>query len=90
MSGAARASLATSAIWDCAGFYNCVVSFSPEPTPRLDPGQTLLFDADDTLWENNIYFERAITSFISYLDHRVHTPEEVRGHLNQVERKATG
>ncbi len=41
----------------------------------------LLLDADDTLWENNIYFERAITSFISYLDHRVHTAEEVRGHL---------
>jgi putative hydrolase of the HAD superfamily len=47
--------------------------------------QTLLIDADDTLWENNIYFERAITSFISYLDHRVHTPEEVREHLNRVE-----
>lgn len=54
-------------------------------TARLTSGQTLLFDADDTLWENNIYFERAITSFISYLDHRVYTPEEVRGHLNQVE-----
>jgi putative hydrolase of the HAD superfamily len=53
---------------------------------RLPPGQTLLFDADDTLWENNIYFERAISSFISYLDHRVHTPEEVREHLNRVER----
>jgi putative hydrolase of the HAD superfamily len=48
--------------------------------------QTLLFDADDTLWENNIYFERAISAFISYLDHRVHTPEEVREHLNTVER----
>ena len=48
--------------------------------------QTLLFDADDTLWENNIYFERAISSFISYLDHRIHTPEEVREHLNVVER----
>jgi putative hydrolase of the HAD superfamily len=48
-------------------------------------GQTLLFDADDTLWENNVYFERAITSFISYLDHRIHTPEEVREHLNRVE-----
>ena len=47
--------------------------------------QTLLIDADDTLWENNIYFERAIASFISYLDHRIHTPEEVRGHLNRVE-----
>ena len=54
--------------------------------PQTRPAnQTLLIDADDTLWENNIYFERAITSFISYLDHRIHTPEEVRGHLNQVE-----
>ena len=48
--------------------------------------QTFLIDADDTLWENNIYFERAIAAFISYLDHRVHTPEEVREHLNRTER----
>jgi putative hydrolase of the HAD superfamily len=48
--------------------------------------QTLLVDADDTLWENNIYFERAIASFISYLDHRVHTADEVREHLNLCER----
>jgi putative hydrolase of the HAD superfamily len=47
--------------------------------------QTLLFDADDTLWENNIYFEQAIASFISYLDHRTHTPAEVREHLNACE-----
>jgi putative hydrolase of the HAD superfamily len=52
---------------------------------RRPVNQTLLIDADDTLWENNIYFERAITSFISYLDHRVHTAEEVRSHLNRVE-----
>jgi putative hydrolase of the HAD superfamily len=56
------------------------------PAPLYPTGQTLLFDADDTLWENNIYFERAIASFISYLDHRVHTAEEVRDHLNHVER----
>jgi putative hydrolase of the HAD superfamily len=49
-------------------------------------GQTLLLDADDTLWENNIYFERAIASFITYLDHRVHTVAEVREHLNVCER----
>ena len=48
--------------------------------------QTLLFDADDTLWENNIYFEKAIAAFISFLDHRIHSPEEVREHLNAVER----
>jgi putative hydrolase of the HAD superfamily len=55
------------------------------PAGRFAPGQTLLIDADDTLWENNVYFERAIASFISYLDHRVHTPEEVREHLNLCE-----
>jgi putative hydrolase of the HAD superfamily len=53
---------------------------------RRSARQTLLIDADDTLWENNIYFERAIASFISYLDHRVHTKEEVREHLNTCER----
>ena len=47
--------------------------------------QALLFDADDTLWENNIYFERAIAAFISYLDHRIHTDEEVREVLNTCE-----
>ncbi len=53
---------------------------------RHAANQTLLIDADDTLWENNIYFERAIASFISYLDHRTHTPEQVREHLNHCER----
>ena len=48
--------------------------------------QTLLIDADDTLWENNIYFERAIARFVSFLDHREHTPEAVRLVLNDVER----
>jgi putative hydrolase of the HAD superfamily len=47
--------------------------------------QTLLFDADDTLWENNIYFEQAIAAFISFLDHDIHTPDEVREHLNVCE-----
>ncbi len=54
--------------------------------PPIQAPQVLLFDADDTLWENNIYFERAIAAFISYLDHRVHTEEEVREHLNSCER----
>lgn len=58
---------------------------SSSETTRRPLGQTLLIDADDTLWENNIYFERAITSFISYLDHRIHTPDEVRAHLNVIE-----
>ncbi len=48
--------------------------------------QTLLIDADDTLWENNIYFERAIGRFISFLNHRDYSPEQVRLILNDVER----
>ena len=61
---------------------------NPTATSSLGPlAQNLLIDADDTLWENNIYFERAIAAFISYLDHRVHTPEEVREHLNHCERR---
>ncbi len=54
---------------------------------RFPAGQTLLIDADDTLWENNIYFERAIASFISCLDHHQYTPAEVRQRLNEVERE---
>jgi putative hydrolase of the HAD superfamily len=50
--------------------------------------QTLLIDADDTLWENNIYFERAIAKFISFLDHREYSPEQVRLVLNDVERES--
>ena len=49
--------------------------------------QTLLIDADDTLWENNVYFERAIAKFISHLNHREFTAEQVRHVLNDVERE---
>lgn len=46
-----------------------------------------MFDADDTLWENNIYFERAFAAFISYLNHHSYTQEEVRAVFNEVQRK---
>jgi putative hydrolase of the HAD superfamily len=55
--------------------------------PRFAPGQTLLIDADDTLWENNVYFERAIAAFISFLNHHEYSPAEVRQALNGVERE---
>lgn len=56
---------------------------------RLPPRnpQTLLIDADDTLWENNIYFERAISDFISFLHHRERSPGEIREILDDVERE---
>lgn len=48
--------------------------------------QHLMIDADDTLWENNIYFERAIDEFISFLNHSRLMPAEVRAVLDEIER----
>ena len=56
--------------------------------PTNDPRtirQNLLIDADDTLWENNLYFERAIANFISFLEHKELSAEEVRTVINRVE-----
>jgi putative hydrolase of the HAD superfamily len=47
--------------------------------------QTLIFDADDTLWENNIYFEEAFEQFCSYLAHSSMSPAEVRSVLDEIE-----
>src|SRR5258708_8257735 len=47
--------------------------------------QHLLIDGDDTLWENNIYFERAIEAFIDFLDHSSLKPNEVRAVINEIE-----
>lgn len=52
-----------------------------------DSAQHLLVDADDTLWENNIYFERAIANFISFLNHHEYSAAQVREVLNDVERE---
>jgi putative hydrolase of the HAD superfamily len=49
--------------------------------------QTLLIDADDTLWENNIFFEKTIEHFISQLEHLGYTREYVRHILNETERR---
>ena len=45
----------------------------------------LIFDADDTLWENNIYFERAFDEFVDYLDHSKLSPADVRAVLDEIE-----
>jgi len=46
----------------------------------------LLIDADDTLWENNIYFEQAIHAFIEFLNHSSLSSAEVRVVLDEIER----
>ena len=47
--------------------------------------QHLIFDADDTLWENNVYFEQAFDDFCAYLDHSALTPVEIRSILDEIE-----
>src|ERR1700746_3409922 len=48
---------------------------------------TLLIDADDTLWENNIFFEKTIEHFITQLEHLGYTREYIRHILNETERR---
>ncbi|PWU03014.1 MAG: hydrolase [Terriglobia bacterium] len=45
----------------------------------------LIVDADDTLWENNIYFERAFQDFSDFLNHSSLTAREVRDVLDEIE-----
>jgi putative hydrolase of the HAD superfamily len=52
---------------------------------QIDERQHLIFDADDTLWENNIYFEQAFAEFCAYLNHSTLTPDEIRGVLDEIE-----
>ena len=46
-----------------------------------------MIDADDTLWENNIYFERAIERFIDLIAHPELSPAEVREAFDALEAK---
>ncbi|TDB88768.1 HAD family hydrolase [Micromonospora fluostatini] len=52
-------------------------------------GQVLVFDADDTLWENNILFERVIDDFLDWLDHPTLDRREIRHILDDIERANT-
>lgn len=47
--------------------------------------QHLLIDADDTLWENNIYFDDAFERFVDFLNHSTLGPAEVRAVLDEIE-----
>jgi putative hydrolase of the HAD superfamily len=51
------------------------------PTER----QTLIFDADDTLWENNVYFERVVDDYIEWLAHPTLDRAEIRRIIADVE-----
>src|SRR5574341_19726 len=55
------------------------------PATRPNGAYTLLIDADDTLWENNIYFERVIARF--FQDFPGQAPAALRQTLEAVERE---
>jgi putative hydrolase of the HAD superfamily len=55
-----------------------------DPNGRLER-QVLIFDADDTLWENNILFERVIEDFLDWLEHPNLDRSEIREILNDIE-----
>jgi putative hydrolase of the HAD superfamily len=47
--------------------------------------QYLIIDADDTLWENNVYFEQAFEDFIAFLRHTSMPPRQVRDVFDEIE-----
>jgi putative hydrolase of the HAD superfamily len=49
------------------------------------PPQHLILDADDTLWENNVYFEDAFDQFCAYLAHSSMAPQQIRAVLDEIE-----
>ncbi|MBQ1073349.1 HAD family hydrolase [Micromonospora sp. C31] len=53
---------------------------------RRRDGQVLVFDADDTLWENNVLFERVIDDFLEWLDHPTLDRAGTRAILDDIER----
>ena len=52
---------------------------------KIRERQHLIFDADDTLWENNIYFEDAFDRFFEFLGHSSLNPDQVRAALDEIE-----
>ncbi|WP_446210450.1 HAD family hydrolase [Micromonospora sp. IBSANI012] len=46
----------------------------------------LVFDADDTLWENNVVFERVIDDFLDWLEHPTLDRAQIRAVLDDIER----
>lgn len=53
----------------------------------LTDRQHLIFDADDTLWENNRYFEAAFSEFVAFLNHEHLTQDEIQEVLTTFQRE---
>jgi putative hydrolase of the HAD superfamily len=55
-----------------------------------DDDPVLVFDADDTLWENNLHFNRVVDDYLAWLAHPTLGEAEIRGLLIDVERANAG
>ena len=54
---------------------------------RIMPRETILIDADDTLWENNVFFEQTIEEFLTLLEPLGFKRDYARHILNETERR---
>ena len=59
-------------------------------TARFQAGRTLIFDADDTLWENNVLFERVVDDYLGWLSHPTLEHAAIRNVLDDIERANIG
>lgn len=57
----------------------------PEPPRAL----TLLIDADDTLWENNIYFDEIVAQYVTLVGRHGCPPDHARARLLEIEHART-
>ena len=53
--------------------------------PAHGTRQHLLIDADDTLWENNIYFEHAFAEFVTFLNHEHLSTAEIQAVMDELQ-----
>jgi putative hydrolase of the HAD superfamily len=47
--------------------------------------RSLIFDADDTLWENNVLFERVVEDYLDWLAHPTLDRSAIRAILDEIE-----
>ncbi len=55
---------------------------------RMSPSagrRSLIFDADDTLWENNVLFERVVEDYLDWLAHPTLDRAAIRAILGEIE-----
>ncbi len=52
---------------------------------RRRAGQVLVFDADDTLWENNIRYERVVDDFLEWLAYPTLDPTAIRAIIDDIQ-----